>query len=342
MSAAAPVVLITGASGFVGSHVADTFRMRGYAVRAQVRARSSRRWLTDTAGAPLPGVTLVDGDVTDAASLPAAVRGTDVVVHCAGLVDHRDGPQLAAVNAGGSENVARAVREAIAAGVGPRRLVYVSTLAVSGASTDGRPRDESDAPRPINEYGRTKLAGERACFALRDVCQVASIRPPAIYGPRDVAFLAMIRLLRAHMRPVTGIAGPARRISIAHVADVCEAIWLAATHPAADGAYFVSDTVLHRFEDVTAAIADALGVWTLPMPLVPAVIAAAWRVSAAWERLTGRTGIVTREQAEQLLAGEWIVSTDRLTRELGFTPQRTLAAGWRETLDWYRTEGWMR
>lgn len=342
MSEASPVVLITGASGFVGSHLVDTFRARGFTVRAQVRARSSRRWLTQGDGAPLPGVTLVDGDITEPASLPAAVRGADVVVHCAGLVDHRDGPQLARINHHGSENLAHAVREAIAAGDGPRRLVNVSSLAVSGASVDGAPRREDDEPRPINEYGRTKLAGERACLALRDLCQVASIRPPAIYGPRDVAFLAMIRLLQLHLRPVTGVLGPRRRISIAHVADVCEAVWLGATHPAADGAYFVSDTVLHPFEDVTGALAEALGVWTLAMPLVPFVVSGAWRVSSVWERLTGRTGLVTREQAEQLLAGEWIVSTDRLVRELGFAPQRTLAGGWRETIDWYRGEGWIR
>lgn len=342
MSAAAPTVLITGASGFVGSHLVDTFRARGWAVRAQVRASSSRRWLTQPDGAPWPGVTLIDGDITDPASLPAAVRGADVVIHCAGLIEHRDVPRLERINHGGSVHVAQAVREAIAAGEGPRRVVYISSLAVSGASLDGRPREEADPPRPLNDYGRTKLAGERVCLELRDICQAVAIRPPAIYGPRDVAFLAMVRLLRLHVRPVTGVMGPRRRISIVHVDDVCEAVWLAATHARADGAYFVSDTLLHPFEQVTATIADALGTWTLPVPLVPAVVRAAWQVSAAWRKMSARDGLVTREQAEQLLAGEWIVSTARLERELGFVPRRTLATGWRETIGWYRQEGWIQ
>jgi nucleoside-diphosphate-sugar epimerase len=335
-------VLITGASGFLGSHLVDTFRMRGWRVRALVRARSPRRWLTDASGAPHANVTLVEGDVTAPASLPDAVRGVDVVVHNAGVIDARDEVEYARVNAEGSAHVARAVRDARAAGEGPRRLVYISSLAVAGATRSGTPRCEDDAPAPISAYGRSKLAGECACFDLAGDAEVVSIRPPAIYGPRDVAFLSLVRLIASHVQPVSGPFGRRMRVNVAHVGDVAEAVWLASVQPAAAGrVYFVNDGVMHAFEDVSAAIRDALGTWAVPLPLTPLVLRSVRLVSAAWTALTGRDGLLSGGQAQQLLAGDWIANIERLRRELGFVPRHALRPGWIETIAWYRSAGWL-
>lgn len=333
----APIALVTGASGFLGSHIVDTFRTRGYRVRALVRRTSPRRWLVDAHDVPLPGVTLVEGGVTEPESVRDAVQGADVVVHCAGVLDAPSQDAFDTVNVEGSVHVARA---ASAARV--RRLVYISSQAVAGATRSGAPRTEDDAPAPISPYGRSKLAGEVACFTHAGGVEVVSIRPPSIYGPRDEAFLRMVRLIRSHLQPVTGVLGPERRISIVHVDDVCAAVWLGATHSRAPGrAYFVTDGVYHPLENITSAIRDALGTWTIPLPVIAPIVYTARFLSRTWTALAGTDGLVTEGQAQQLLAGEWIVSTERLQRELGYAPSRALGPAWKDTIAWYRRVGWI-
>lgn len=332
-----PIALVTGASGFLGSHLVDAFRTRGYNVRALVRRTSPRRWLVDAADAPLPGVSLVEGSVTEPASLREAVRDADVVVHCAGVLDAPSQEAFDRVNVEGSAHVARAAAEARV-----RRLVYISSQAVAGATRTGAPRIEDEPPAPISPYGRSKLAGEQACFAQATGVEVVSIRPPSIYGPRDQAFLRMVRLVASHLQPVSGFLGPERRISIVHVDDVCAAVWLGATHARAPGrAYYVTDGVYHPLQDITSAIRAAVDTWTIPLPLIAPVVLTARALSRAWTAVAGTDGLVTAGQAQQLLAGEWIVSCERLQRELGYAPSRALVPGWAETIAWYRRVGWI-
>ena len=146
-------ILLTGGSGFVGSYVADQFSELGHTVRALVRASSEKRALEN-----VPGLELATGAVENRASLDDAVKGCDAVVHVAGLVKARSRKEFFDVNADGTKNLLEA---AIAAG-SVRRFVQVSSLAAIGPSVDGNPVDEDTPPHPVNNYGRSKLAGELA------------------------------------------------------------------------------------------------------------------------------------------------------------------------------------
>src|SRR3954470_2428325 len=141
-------ILLTGGSGFLGSYVAEQFTAAGHTVRALVRPRSDKRLLEK-----LPRVELAPGAVEDRASLGPAVAGVDAVVHVAGIVKARKPADFFEVNAQGTRNL---VEAALAQG-GLKRFVYVSSLAAVGPSPDGKPVHEDAEPRPVTQYGRSKL-----------------------------------------------------------------------------------------------------------------------------------------------------------------------------------------
>src|SRR5205814_10638361 len=168
-------VLLTGGSGFVGSYVAEQLTGLGHTVRALVRPQSDSKLLKT-----LKNIEFAPGAVEDRRSLDAAVTGVDAIVHVAGLVKARRPEEFFAVNAEGTRNLVAAA-EAHAPGL--RRFVYVSSLSAVGPSPDGKPVPDDAPPRPVTQYGRSKLAGEQAVLAAKDRLPVTVIRPPLISGP---------------------------------------------------------------------------------------------------------------------------------------------------------------
>ena len=198
-------VLVTGASGFFGSHVAEELARQGVDVRVLLRRTSSRAFL---AGFPHE---VAIGDVADAGSLPGAVAGVEAVVHAAGLIKARSAAEFDAINARGTANLLAAIGQAAP---DLRRFVYVSSLAAHGPSEDGAPRRAEAEPRPLTAYGRSKLAGEEAVRASPISDRAVIVRPSVIYGPRDPALLSFFQAVRWRVAPL--LMGGHNRISIVY------------------------------------------------------------------------------------------------------------------------------
>jgi dihydroflavonol-4-reductase len=254
------------------------------------------------------------------------------VFHLAALTSAADPADYDRINVGGTVRVI----EAMQAQAPEATLVLCSSQAAAGPSREGRPVTEWDTPAPIGPYGASKLAAERAVegSGVRHVI----VRPPAVYGPRDVDILTAFKMARAGLAVRLGPRN--QQISIVHVRDLAAGIVTAATTDAARGVYYVSGSN-HAWEEIIHGIGDAVGrrprVIPAPRPVGQTI---AWG-ARAMARVTGVKPLLTPERIQDLTQPDWTCDDTRARRELGYAPAISLADGLRETAAWYREQHWL-
>jgi nucleoside-diphosphate-sugar epimerase len=325
-------VLVTGASGFLGSHIAEQLAAAGHDVRVLVRQTSSRSFLAGFAH------EIALGDVTDAASLPAAVAGVDAVVHAAALVKARNEAEFHAINTQGTQNLLLAVAQAAP---DLKRFVYISSLAAHGPSPDGNPRPVDAQPMPLTAYGRTKLAGENLTRASRIGPRSVIFRMPAIYGPRDPALLPFFLLAKRRVAPL--LMGGRNRISIIYAEDAAGAVVQALTAEAnvAGKTYSPEDGEVYAWRDLLAAVEEAVGHKALRIPAPRWTFSLAALGSEAFGLLTRRAVSLTREKVREMAQASWVCSSADLQRDLGWEPTVEIREGATLTAGWYRANHWL-
>jgi nucleoside-diphosphate-sugar epimerase len=315
--------LVTGASGFIGRRLVLELARRGHETACLVRPTSKTVLLRD-----LP-VELVLGDLGDAASLVNAVKGRDHIFHLAGVIQAVDGPAFEAANVHGTRNLVDACLEAAPA---VKRFVFVSSIAAAGPSPPGRALTEADEPRPVSAYGRSKLAAEHIVLAAKDKLPVTIVRPPNVLGPGSKEIERAIGLLRKRLLPALGDGRP--RTSLVDVDDLVEALLLAAENPRSMGqTYFVTDGRAYAWPEITAAVAEELGVkrFTLKIPFAVQMLAARLAETAA--RLGRRPPPLTREIVRAAKNYFWIYDGSKIERELGFHPRYSLRESVRRAVE---------
>jgi dihydroflavonol-4-reductase len=213
-------VAVTGGTGFVGGHLVAALRARGDEVTCLVRRA------TPAGSVESLGCRIVRGDLADLRALEELVQGARVVHHVAGRVSAPHEAAFHAANREGTAALGRAAREA-----GVARLVYVSSLAVTGPTVPGQPLDEAGPPRPVTPYGRSKAAGEAAVREAR--LPYTIVRPPVVYGPWDRELLRVFRLARRGIVPVLGDG--TQELSLVHARDLAQALIAAALSPRTEG-----------------------------------------------------------------------------------------------------------
>jgi 2-alkyl-3-oxoalkanoate reductase len=329
-AATSPRVLLTGATGFVGSHVADAFASAGFHVRAIARSPERATALQRL------GFDVVHGSLEDEDALAVACRDVDIVVHMAALTHARTDAEYDAVNVAGTERLLRAM---LAADPPPRRLVYLSSLAAVGPCVDGRGVRAADPARPLTAYGRSKLAGEHVVLAAADRIEVVVLRPPAVYGPRDTDLFHFFRIARFGVIPVP--TGPDRPLQMVHVTDLALALVRAVSAARASGVYHIAERRMYTWEEVGRLVGEAVGrrvrVVKVPAGLISGLAAVSeWAAGAA-----GSSSIFNRDKAREMLAPGWLCDTEAAKADLGYEAEIGLAEGLRETARWYRDHGWL-
>jgi nucleoside-diphosphate-sugar epimerase len=325
-------VLVTGASGLLGGHVAEILSARGDTVRALVRRTSNRKVLEK-----LPRVELFEGTVEQADRVREAVDGVDAIVHCAGIVKARGSDEFFSVNVGGTSNLVEAARK-----LGPRlkRFVHVSSLEACGPSSDGKPVPP-EQESPVTAYGRSKLSAEKVVLSAKGDIPVVILRPGAIYGPRDGEILEAFKSIQRGLLPLVD-GGAARGVWI-YATDCAEACVRAIDADVPSGKiYFVDDGCGPLAQKQMLADAErALGTkallrTNLPVPFLMTVA----RGVEVFGRLANRPVMLTREKASMLLL-DWICSSEDTRRDLGWQPKVTWDDGVRRAVAWYRENGWL-
>ena len=320
--------LVTGATGFVGSHLIDALHAAGRPARALVRATS------DVTRLRAAGCDICVADFTDPAAWASALDDVGVVYHLAAATRARDEAEYRRANV----DTTAALMAAAAARPSPPRVVFLGTLASVGPTPDGRPVDEDAAPRPLTAYGRTKLEAERLLLRTTSVPSVV-LRPPAVYGPRDRDLFTFFRLARLGVMPVP--AGPDRPVQLIHVRDVVAALLAAADSQRTGRVYHIAEPAIRPWSQVASMIARAVGKEPVAVRIPRPLLRVAALGSEATARLTGRSTIFNRDKVRELLAPGWICTTSRAEDELGFRAAIPLENGIPETAEWYRSAGWL-
>jgi nucleoside-diphosphate-sugar epimerase len=318
------MLLVTGATGFVGGHLLERLAACGQTARCLVRRKTLAR--------PLPGgMEPVLADLSTGQGLDEALEGVDTVIHLAGVTKALRPADYNAGNAHATETLARA-----AAGR-PVRFVLVSSLAAVGPGSMIR---EDAEPRPVSQYGRSKLQGERIVRALLPGAVI--VRPPVVYGPRDTD---VFQVLKSVAKGLTmEIAGGGKWFSAIYVKDLADGLMIAARESRAAGrTYFLADPQPVSWREFGEVAARIMG--RKPPRIVRIPYAAAYAVGAcadAWSRIASRPGIVSRDKIREARCPSWTCDVRRAATELGFEAKTNLQTGLAATLVWYKESGWLK
>jgi nucleoside-diphosphate-sugar epimerase len=216
--------------------------------------------------------------------------------------------------------------------------VHISSLAAIGPGTAERPAREDDQPRPVSEYGKSKLAAENE---VRSQCRVpfVIIRPPGVYGPRDYGFLSLFKAIKTHIlpRPVVNQA-----LSLVFVKDLAAAAVRCLEHAGAAGrSYFVAADEVVTSSELAEEIAKQMGTWTVPLPLMSSVLWMACLFQEGMCKVTGKAHLLSMQKLAELRAPGWVCDASLIRRELGLECKTRLKEGVSSTLGWYGQNGWL-
>lgn len=312
-------ILVTGASGFVGTALYHALLERGFHVRRAVRNADA---------ATIPEKDVIVGELGATTDWRQALQDVDSVIHLAArahvMHDTTIDPiaEYRRVNVLGTQVLAQA-----AAASGVRRLIFVSTIKVNGEKTDGKPYTEQDLPRPQDAYGISKWEAEKALMAIAAASQMEAVvlRPPLLYGPGMKGnFLSLMRVID-HRVPLP-LASIRNRRSLLYLGNLIDAIVLCLDHPvAADKTYLVSDNEGVSTPDLVRSIASALGtsarLFSVPLTLF---------------KLAG--AVIGKSNAVARLIDSLQVDANNIRRELGWQPRIDMAQGLAETARWYHQQ----
>lgn len=333
-SSAPKTALVTGATGFIGSFVAEMLRERGFNVRLLVR--NERRLRAETRD----GCEVIKGDVTQSPeALKPAVEGCDYVFHVAGLIKGRTQNEFNRVNAYGAKNL---VDASVNAGVNGRFLMVSSLAAIGPNEGSHHVVTEDTIPHPQTFYGRSKLLGEKFAFASSDQMPVTVIRPPAVYGPRDTGILEFFQFMARGYALQFG--NEERTFSLIHGRDLARGIIEAALHDATIGeAYFLTNPEPYPMSWTMAMLREILKPSknrTLKGPVWLAKLYARWNDVFQW--VTGKPMLPNSDKMRELMPLYWVCSGEKAKRDFGFEPEIDIMDGLRETAEFYIDEGWIR
>lgn len=328
------VLLVTGATGLVGSHIAQRAREMGLPTRAVARPSSRKGLLEEW------GVEIVDGDMTDRESLRRAVQGATVVIHCAAKVgDWGPVDEYRTVNVDGLENL---LQEAESAGT-LKRMIHVSSLGVYEAR-DHHGTDETEPPNTsgIDGYTLTKVESEqRVLEHIRDRKLPAVIlRPGFVYGPRDRTVLPRI-LERLKSRGFKFLGSGEQLMNNVYAGNLVDAVFLALENDDAVGeVYNITDGRLVSKREFISTIAQEAG-YEVPTQSVPLPVARtlAKLMEGTWKALGKQQAPLLSNARIKFLGLNLDFCIDKAKRELGYAPRVDFQDGMKQTIEWCRQEG---
>ena len=323
---------VTGATGFVGSHLVDLLLKNGFEVYCLRRKTSSIKWLEGK------NVNYVFGDIYSNDVLEEAIKEVDYVFHVAGLVKAKNKEAFEKGNNLATKNLIE-----ITARVNPniKKFVHVSSLAVCGPNLGDEPLTEEFIPRPITTYGRTKREAEKEVLKFRDKIPVVIVRPPAIYGPRDTEIFVYFKTFSGGLNSIIGFGD--KYLSLLHINDVVNGIYLAAIKETKSGdVFFISSDREYNWDEISRAASKAMDKKAIKLRVPHLIVYTVGAISELIYMFSKSAPTLNLEKCKDLTRSGWFASNIKAKKILGFNESFTLEQGFKDTYEWYKKEGWLK
>jgi nucleoside-diphosphate-sugar epimerase len=328
--------LVTGANGFIGSHLCELLLERGHRVTGLVRTTGDLRPLAPLFDRFGSRFTLSLGDLTAPASLDAAVDGVEYVYHLAAKVMGTSQAEFRTPNTLGTRNLLEAIARRL--GPAPQRFLFVSSQAAAGPSPTSTPLTEADPPRPVSWYGQSKRDAEELVRQAADRLPVTIVRPVAVYGERELDLSGgTFPVVAAGFAPRIGLGGGDKTVTMVYVGDLVRGIVAAAESSATVGhTYFLADSAPVPARQMIGAVADALGTRVRIPLVVPTLALSLGAPLAEWAHfLTRARPAITRDKVREVRQRHWAASATAARRDFGWQAQVSLGDGMRRAVaDW--------
>ena len=324
-------VVVTGSTGFIGSHLIDYLVGHGCTIHALVRETSDQRWLNKS--------DQVKVHVVDfAKSSPiSCLEKADYVSHCAGLTKAKTRDDYFCGNVFSCEVL---YERCVAIGSNLKAIVHLSSLAAAGPNVQGEAAQEKDSCKPVTYYGESKLAGERIALNYSSLLPIVIIRPPVVYGPREENFFIYLKTLSQGWNIKIGTTR--RELSLVYVTDLVRAMVRAAVcYPKNEKIYYVTDGEHHIWNDISGSAMKILNVRAkaLFIPKVLLTFLSSISETLAW--FGPKPALFDRQRVIDICQTSWIASPKSFFESHDFQPKYNLAKGLKETIDWGKKNNWL-
>ena len=329
-------ILITGASGFIGSFIVEEALKRGFETWAAVRKSSSRDYLKDER------IHFIELNLSSKEQLVEQLRGKDFdyVVHAAGVTKCLNKADFHRINTEGTKNLVDALLEVE---MPLKRFVFVSSLSIFGAIKEQQPYEEireSDVPQPNTAYGRSKLEAEQYLESLGARIPYIILRPTGVYGPREKDYFIMAKSIKQHSDFAVGFKR--QDITFVYVEDVVQAVFLTLEKGKDGRKYFLSDGEVYQSSTFSDLIHEELGrPWWIRITAPVWVLRIVTFFGEHIGRMTGQVTALNNDKFNILKQRNWRCDIQPAINELGYLPKVKLAEGVKRTIKWYKDNKWL-
>ena len=323
--------LVTGASGFVGSHLVDKLLERGdYEVYAAIRKSSSKKYLQDSR------INFIDLPYEDSQALKEllAKQDFDVVFHIAGLTKAKKAEDFDKINFLYTKYLVDALQSLKA------KFILMSSFAAHGPADDKTflPARVQDECKPDTAYGKSKLKAEKY---VRENCnnKYIILRPTGVYGTRETDYFVFFQTLGNHIEPYLGFTP--QRLTFIYGTDLAELCILTAESEISNKTYFVSDGALYFDYEFAKITKEVLKTWTLKIKFPLFILRSVVFILDCVSKISGKSFTLNKDKYNILKARNWDCDVADLKTDFGFEPKHNLKQGVEEAIAWYKKEKWL-
>lgn len=325
------IAVVTGATGFVGSHLVDLLLSKNYEVWCIIRKSSNTKWLKGK------DVKLLDCGLNDKNALLNAIKNVDYIFHVAGVVKSKTKDGYFTGNVDTTRNLLETVIEN---DIKLKRFVVVGSLTATGPSVDGIPVDENSVCNPITTYGKSKLEEEKLALSYKDRIPITICRAPAVYGQRDTEIFIYFKTFSKGLTTLIGFDN--KKLSLIHVLDLVEGIYQAAISEKSVGeVYFISSEEFYTWEQINKITSEIFNKKPIIVRIPHTVVYLIAAIAQFFSYFSSKAATLNLEKAKDLTQKYWICNTSKAKEHFGYKQKIGIREGIKQTIDWYKEQKWI-